>query len=100
MLDLCVFLMLNIRVSDERIIEAVVVKRSDLVWGEVPVAVIACAALPMTEEQVFEICRSKLAGYKQPKQVVFCSLDDFPRSTTGKILRHEIEQLVEQKYSK
>ena len=90
----------RVLLSDERIIEAVVVKRADPLWGEVPVAVIACAALPMTEEQVFEICRPNLAGFKQPKQVVFCSLDDFPRSTTGKILRHEIEELVEQKYSK
>ena len=90
----------RVLLSDERIVEAVVVKRSDPLWGEVPVAVIACATLPMTEEQVFEICRPNLAGFKQPKQVVFCSLDDFPRSTTGKILRHEIEELVEQKYSK
>ena len=61
---------------------------------------IACDTPPMTEKQVFEICRIKLAGYKQPKKVVFCSLDDFPRSTTGKILRHEIEELVERKYPK
>ncbi len=90
----------RVLLRDERIAEAVVVRRLDPLWGEVPVAVIACATLSMTEQQVLEICRPKLAGYKQPKQVIFCSVDDFPRSTTGKILRHEIEELVQRKYSK
>ena len=38
-------------------------------------------------------CRAALAGYKQPKQIRFVALDDLPRSTTGKIQRHEVENM-------
>jgi fatty-acyl-CoA synthase len=31
------------------------------------------------------------AGYKQPKHFVFVTLAELPRSTTGKIQRHEVE---------
>ncbi len=31
------------------------------------------------------------AGYKQPKDFVFVTLAELPRSTTGKIQRHEVE---------
>jgi fatty-acyl-CoA synthase len=35
-----------------------------------------------------------LAGYKQPKQIRFISVDEFPRSASGKIQRHELEKLT------
>jgi acyl-CoA synthetase (AMP-forming)/AMP-acid ligase II len=38
------------------------------------------------------VCRKSLAGYKRPKEVHFMRFEDFPRSTTGKILRHEMEK--------
>ena len=37
-------------------------------------------------------CRANLAGYKRPKEIRFVGLDAFPRSTTGKIQRHEVEK--------
>jgi fatty-acyl-CoA synthase len=36
-----------------------------------------------------------LAGYKRPKQVRFIGLEEFPRSTTGKIQRHELERWLQ-----
>ncbi|MBE25095.1 MAG: acid--CoA ligase [Rhodospirillaceae bacterium] len=84
----------RVLLQDHRIVDAVVVKQTDLHWGEVPVAVVASGGLSITEDQVLELCRSKLAGYKQPKRVLFSALNDLPRSTTGKILRHEVEAKV------
>ena len=41
---------------------------------------------------LYRLCaREELAGYKQPKDVVFVTLAELPRSTTGKIQRHEVE---------
>jgi acyl-coenzyme A synthetase/AMP-(fatty) acid ligase len=37
-------------------------------------------------------CREQLAGFKQPKEIRFIPFDDFPRSASGKIQRHELEQ--------
>ena len=35
--------------------------------------------------------RKELADYKQPKEIRFVGFDELPRSTTGKIQRHEVE---------
>jgi acyl-coenzyme A synthetase/AMP-(fatty) acid ligase len=35
--------------------------------------------------------RRELAGYKQPKDIRFVAFAELPRSTTGKIQRHEVE---------
>ena len=79
-------LMLEARVAD-----AIVVRRPDPKWGEVPVAVVARKDDSLTAADLLARCRENLAGYKQPKDVVFVELDQLPRSTTGKIQRHEVE---------
>lgn len=71
-----------------------VVRRPDAKWGEVPVAVIAGTAPDLTRDAVIALCRAALAGYKCPKDVVFMDLDAFPRSTSGKVMREEIEAKV------
>ena len=35
--------------------------------------------------------RVELAGHKQPKGIRFLAFDDFPRSASGKVRRHELE---------
>ncbi|HEU5073283.1 MAG TPA: hypothetical protein VFU02_03905, partial [Polyangiaceae bacterium] len=39
-------------------------------------------------------CREHLAGYKQPKAIEFLNFAAFPRSASGKVQRHELEQLL------
>ncbi|MGH7041259.1 MAG: class I adenylate-forming enzyme family protein [Acetobacteraceae bacterium] len=82
----------RVLLSDPRIADAVVVRRPDERWGEVPVAFIAPKVSGLTEEDIEALCRQKLASYKRPKAVRFIAFEDFPRSTTGKIQRHEIEK--------
>ena len=71
--------------------EAVVVRKPDARWGEVPVAFVACDDPALDGPTLIERCRGRIAGYKLPKQVVFIAFEDFPRSTTGKVKRQELE---------
>jgi len=77
--------------ADPRIADAVVVRQPDPRWGEVPVVFAARRDDGLTDVDVIEACRGRLAGYKLPKAVHFIDFDDFPRSTSGKIQRHELE---------
>jgi fatty-acyl-CoA synthase len=82
----------QVLLRDPRVADAVVVRRPDATWGEVPVAFVARRDERLTEEDVIAICRANLAGYKRPKAVHFIAADELPRSTTGKIQRHELEK--------
>jgi len=83
----------RVLLADVRVRDAVVIRKSDAKWGEVPVAFVARADEALDDAEVGELCRRSLAGYKRPKAVHFIRFEDFPRSTTGKILRHEMEKL-------
>ena len=85
----------RVLMSDARVLEAVVVRRPDHTWGEVPVALVCCEAPAPTAAELFALCRAHLPGYKQPKDIRFvASQTDFPRSTSGKIQRQALEQWV------
>lgn len=73
------------------VLEAVVVRRPDARWGEVPVAFVATSDPAPDAMALIAHCRTRMASYKLPKDVVFIGFDDFPRSTTGKVKRHELE---------
>eukprot|EP01034_Spumella_vulgaris_P042956 gene42956-53297_t len=67
--------------------------RRDERWGEVPVAFVALKPGAATDAQaLLQWCRAQLAGYKVPKDIRFVDAAAFPRSSTGKIQRHEIER--------
>ena len=71
--------------------EAVVVRVKDQKWGEVPKAYVACEE-KVDVAKLLEFCYQRLARYKAPKSIKFVSADQFPRSTTGKVLRSELEK--------
>lgn len=77
--------------ADPRVADAAVVRKSDERWGEVPVVFAARRDNSLNAEDLIAACKGKLASYKLPKEVHFIELDDFPRSTSGKIQRHELE---------
>jgi fatty-acyl-CoA synthase len=81
----------RVLLADPRVRDAVVVRKPDARWGEVPVAFVARNGGDLDAAEIEAMCRASLAGYKRPKEVHFVEYDDFPRSTTGKIVRHEIE---------
>ena len=75
--------------------EAAVTKRSDPRWGEVPVAFVVARA-PVEADTLIAHCRSSLAGYKLPKDIRFIEADAMPRSTTGKVQRHRLQERLEE----
>ncbi|WPZ32602.1 AMP-binding protein [Thalassobaculum sp. OXR-137] len=78
--------------ADPRVIDAAVVRRPDAKWGEVPIAFVAKQDDSLTDSDLYARCRAELAGYKQPKGIHFIAMEDFPRSASGKIQRHELEK--------
>ncbi len=69
------------------VIAAAVVARPDKKWGETPCAFVELrtANSAVTEAQMIDFCRDKLAHYKAPKTVVFGTL---PKTSTGKIQKY------------
>lgn len=80
--------------QDARIAEAVVVRKSDSKWGEVPVLFVVKNGNAIAEQDVKRLCERDLSKYKQPKEIVFINEDELPRSTTGKIQRHLLEEML------
>jgi fatty-acyl-CoA synthase len=69
---------------------AAVVAKPDEKWGEVPCAFIEMVKdKPVTEKELISFCKETLAGFKVPKQVVFC---DLPKTSTGKIQKFELRK--------
>jgi acyl-CoA synthetase (AMP-forming)/AMP-acid ligase II len=81
----------RVLMSDTRITECAVVRVSDQKWGEVPVAFVSRRDETVTESSLLELCRRDLAAYKRPRQFKFIDFSEFPRSTSGKVQRHELE---------
>ncbi len=81
----------QVLLADPRVADAVVVRKPDAKWGEVPVAFVARRDLRLSAEDLLARCESQLSRYKRPREVQFLGLDEFPRSTSGKIQRHALE---------
>jgi acyl-CoA synthetase (AMP-forming)/AMP-acid ligase II len=61
-------------------------------WVETPLAVVVPAPdAEVSEEELIEHCRERLAGYKKPSAVVF--VDILPRNAAGKVLKRELRDL-------
>ncbi|MBL0216204.1 MAG: AMP-binding protein [Myxococcales bacterium] len=82
----------RVMLQDPRVTEVCVVRTPDPKWGEVPIAFVARADDSLDEATLLALCRAQLAGFKQPKQIRFIPVDEFPRSASGKVQRHELER--------
>ncbi len=86
----------RILMADPRVAEAVVVRRRDGDWGEVPVAFVAVHDRGVSADELMQVCRAGLSSYKLPKEIRFVvSQDDFPRSTSGKVQRQLVERWLD-----
>jgi fatty-acyl-CoA synthase len=75
--------------------DVVVVRKPDARWGEVPVAfVVRAPGATLTEDEAIAACRGRIAGYKLPKEVRFVADSDLRRSTSGKIIRRDLEAML------
>ena len=65
-----------------------VVAKPDEKWGEVPCAFVELLdGKSASEEDIIQFARSKVAGFKAPKRVVF---QELPKTSTGKIQKFEL----------
>jgi acyl-CoA synthetase (AMP-forming)/AMP-acid ligase II len=81
----------SVLLASPRIETAVVVRRPDARWGEVPVAFVVRRDDQLSADEVVALCRGKIASYKIPKDVKFVADEDIPRSASGKVKRHDLE---------
>jgi fatty-acyl-CoA synthase len=71
--------------------EVAVIPVPDEKWGEVPRAlVVVKPGAQLTEKELLEFCRSRMAHYKAPHSVEF--LESLPKTGTGKILKRELRK--------
>jgi fatty-acyl-CoA synthase len=69
-----------------------VVARQDEKWGETPVAYVELKpGRTATEEEIIAHCRTLLARFKVPRQIVFA---DIPKTSTGKIQKFKLRDMA------
>ena len=74
------------------VLEAAVVALPDPHWGEVPAAYVTLReGAEVTEEEIVEFVRGRLARFKAPKRVVFGPL---PKTSTGKVQKFVLREQV------
>jgi fatty-acyl-CoA synthase len=60
-------------------------------WGEtVKAAVVLHPEAELDAAGLDAWCRERLSGYKRPRYIAFLAAAELPRSTTGKVQRHEL----------
>ena len=75
--------------------DVAVVGRPDNKWGEtVQAVVVRRAGAAVTQAELIAWAKSRLAGYKRPREIVFLTAGEMPRNATGKILHREVRALI------
>ena len=82
----------NIIIKHPAVSLAAVVARPDEKWGETPCAFIELIdGQQVSEDELKTFCREHLAGFKMPKTFIF---QDLPKTSTGKIQKFELREVV------
>jgi len=85
--------------SHTDVLDVAVIGVPDEKWGESVKAVVIPKDpdKPLSEEEIIEFTRGKLAGYRRPKSVDFIKPEEMPRTATGKIIHRILrERYLEQ----
>jgi fatty-acyl-CoA synthase len=80
----------NVLADHPGVLEAAVVGAPDERWGEVPVAYVTVREGAVVDADALrDHVRSRLAGFKVPKRVVF---DELPKTATGKVQKYVLRE--------
>jgi acyl-CoA synthetase (AMP-forming)/AMP-acid ligase II len=80
----------NVILAHPKVREVAVIGQTSPKWGEAPLAIVVKQDPSLTEAEVVEWSRGKLAGYKRPRSVRF--VDEIPRNPAGKILKRVLRE--------
>ena len=73
--------------SHPQVKDVAVIGVPDATWGErVHAVIILHDAGAVTERELVDWCKDRIAGYKRPRSIAFIREEDMPRTATGKIL--------------
>jgi long-chain acyl-CoA synthetase len=81
----------NLLATHPKITEAATIGVPDETMGEEVKAFVRASDDTLTEQEVIDFCKEKLAGFKVPRYVEIIE-GDFPRSVIGKVLKKELRQ--------
>jgi acyl-CoA synthetase (AMP-forming)/AMP-acid ligase II len=82
----------NVIAAHPAVTEAAVFSVPDERWGESPGAVVVVSdPAAVTEEEIIELCRTRLGSYKKPKVVVITT-DPLPKNIVGKIMKKQLRE--------
>ncbi|WP_201555854.1 AMP-binding protein [Psychrobacter sp. 72-O-c] len=84
----------NIIEMHPKVAECSVVGVDDESQGQSVKAYVVKSDNSVTEQEIKDFCKESLAGYKRPRHIEF--IDELPKSTVGKILRHELRKKASQ----
>ena len=77
--------------SYPKVEESAVIGIPDPEWGQEPWAIVVLKeGEQATPEEIIEFCRTRLAGFKRPRSVIF--VDSLPRNQMGKVLKKELRE--------
>jgi acyl-CoA synthetase (AMP-forming)/AMP-acid ligase II len=77
--------------SNENVYDCAVIGIANEEWGQEIRAIVELKdGKDITEEELIEFCRGRLAGFKRPKSFIF--VDELPRTPMGKILKRELRK--------
>ncbi len=74
------------------ILDAQVVGVPDHRYGEAVAAFLRRSDAALTEEDVLEFCRGRIAHFKVPRDLTF--VDEFPMTVTGKVQKYRLRQMA------
>lgn len=82
----------NVLSEHPAVYQCAVVGIPDPKWVEVPCAVVvrSSATLEVSEDELIEFVRGRLAHYKAPKRIIF--VESLPISSVGKVLKRKIRE--------